>query len=46
MTYSQAHIYHYGSYEETALKRLAIVHGTRENAVDNLLRQRKLVDLY
>ena len=44
--YPQAHIYHYGSYEETALKRLAMVHGTRENAVDNLLRQRKLVDLY
>lgn len=41
-----AHIYHFGSYEETALKRLAMVHGTRENEVDDLLRRGKLVDLY
>jgi predicted RecB family nuclease len=41
-----AHIYHYASYEETALKRLAMVHGTRETQVDDLLRRRKLVDLY
>ncbi|MBU6257927.1 MAG: TM0106 family RecB-like putative nuclease [Burkholderiales bacterium] len=41
-----AHIYHYASYEETALKRLACWHATREAEVDNLLRQGVLVDLY
>ncbi len=40
------HIYHYASYEESALKRLAMLHGTRETEVDNLLRRHKLVDLY
>lgn len=43
--YPDAYIYHYGSYEETALKRLAMYHGTREAEVDDLLRRRKLVDL-
>ena len=42
----KAHVYHYAPYEPTALKRLMSLHGTREDAVDNLLRQRKLVDLY
>lgn len=41
-----AHIYHYASYEATALKKLMSLHGTREAEVDNLLRQGKLVDLY
>lgn len=41
-----AHIYHYAAYEETALKRLAMYHGTREAAVDDILRGRKLVDLF
>jgi uncharacterized protein len=62
--FSDAFIYHYASYEETALKRLAQKYGTapklqvdtlkrlaqeygtRENEVDDLLRNRKLVDLY
>lgn len=44
--YPAAHIYHYASYEETALKRLACLHGTRESALDDLLRQGVLVDLY
>ena len=44
--YPDAHIYHYASYEESALKRLAMLHGTRETQVDNLLREGKLVDLY
>jgi predicted RecB family nuclease len=44
--YPDAFIYHYASYEETALKRLAMTHGTREAQVDDLLRRRKLVDLY
>ncbi len=42
----RSHVYHYASYEETALKRLASWHATREVEVDNLLRQGALVDLY
>ncbi len=44
--YPDAYIYHYAAYEETALKNLAMYHGTREAEVDHLLRNRKLVDLY
>jgi predicted RecB family nuclease len=45
-TYPNAHIYHYAHYEPTALKRLMSMHGTREASLDNLLRRRKLVDLF
>ncbi|MBV5340269.1 MAG: TM0106 family RecB-like putative nuclease [Deltaproteobacteria bacterium] len=41
-----AHIYHYAAYEETALKKLMSLHGTREAEVDNLLRAGKMIDLY
>ena len=41
-----AHIYHYAAYEQTALKKLMSLHGTREVEVDNLLRAQKMVDLY
>jgi predicted RecB family nuclease len=41
-----AFVYHYANYEESALKRLAMVHGTREAQLDDLLRRRKLVDLF
>jgi len=41
-----AHLYHYASYEESKLKHLAMLHGTRETEVDNLLRRHKFVDLY
>ena len=44
--YPAAHVYHYASYEESALKRLAATHATREVEVDKLLRQGVLVDLY
>lgn len=44
--YPKAHIYHYAPYEQTALKKLMSLHGTREAEVDNLLRTHKLVDLY
>jgi len=44
--YPGAYIYHYASYEQSALKRLAMFHGTRETEVDNLLRRHKLVDAY
>lgn len=40
------HIYHYASYEPAALKRLMGRYGTREEAVDRLLRGKVLVDLY
>lgn len=45
-THPGAHIYHYAAYEITALKKLMGLHGTRENEVDNLLREHKMVDLY
>ncbi len=41
-----SHVYHYAPYEASALKRLAALHGTREEAVDDLLRAGALVDLY
>lgn len=41
-----AHLFHYAPYEVTAVKRLAAVHGTREEAVDELLRSGRVVDLY
>jgi uncharacterized protein len=40
------HIYHYASYERTALQRLMGKYGTREFQVDQLLRNQVLVDLY
>ena len=40
------HVYHYAPYEPTALKRLMGFHGTREDAVDRLLREGRLIDLY
>ncbi|MFZ0854481.1 MAG: TM0106 family RecB-like putative nuclease, partial [Hyphomicrobiaceae bacterium] len=42
----QAHIYHYGQYELTALKRLASGYGVGEALLDQLLRQQRFVDLY
>jgi len=44
--YPRAHVYHYASYEETALKRLSLLHGTREAEIDDLLRGHRLVDLF
>jgi AAA domain/RNase_H superfamily len=41
-----AHVYHYASYEATALKRLASLHATREVEVDDFLRHGVLIDLY
>ena len=40
------HIYHYGSYEVTALRRLMGSNGVREYEVDTLLRNEVFVDLY
>ncbi|QQP89852.1 TM0106 family RecB-like putative nuclease [Skermanella sp. TT6] len=41
-----AFIYHYNHYEVTALKRLAMSHGSREAALDGMLRRHRFVDLY
>ena len=40
------HVYHYASYEETALKRIAAKYGTREKELDELLQNKVLVDIY
>jgi predicted RecB family nuclease len=40
------HVYHYGNYERTALRRLMGEHGTRESEIDEFLRGELLVDLY
>lgn len=40
------HVYHYASYEKTALRKLAQRHCTREEELDVLLRAEVFVDLY
>lgn len=40
------HIYHFAPYEPSALKRLMGYHGTREDAVDKMLRAGLFVDLH
>lgn len=44
--YPDMHIYHYGAYEETAIKRMTGRHATCGDEVDELLRADILVDLY
>lgn len=44
--YPHMHVYHYAAYEKTALLRLAGQYGEGEDAVDELLRNGVLVDLY
>jgi len=44
--YPGAHVYHYASYEVSALKRLMGRYGSREREVDDFLRQGVFVDLY
>jgi predicted RecB family nuclease len=44
--YPLMHVYHYAPYEKTALRTLALRHDTREEDVDELLRDEILVDLY
>jgi predicted RecB family nuclease len=41
-----AHIYHYASYEKTALGNLCTHHATHEEILDHILRSGDLVDLY
>tara|TARA_R100000027_G_scaffold1740_5_gene1943 strand:+ start:5243 stop:8641 length:3399 start_codon:yes stop_codon:yes gene_type:complete len=40
------HIYHYAPYEVTAMKRLMCRYGSREDKVDDLLRNGVFIDLY
>lgn len=40
------HVYHYGSYEKTALRRLMGKYGTKEIEVDDFLRNEIFVDIY
>jgi predicted RecB family nuclease len=40
------HVYHYGSYDASALKRLTAEHGVLEDELDQLLRREVFVDLY
>jgi hypothetical protein len=40
------HIYHYASYEVSALRRLSTYHDTRQDEIDALLRHEVFVDLY
>lgn len=42
----RAHIYHYAPYEPAALKRLAMRYATMEAELDNMLYERRFVDLY
>jgi predicted RecB family nuclease len=42
----RAHIYHYATYEKTALGNLTTQHATHEKILDEILRSKRLVDLY
>ncbi len=44
--YPSLHIYHYASYEVSAVSNLSLKYGTREAEVDDLLRSGVFVDLY
>lgn len=44
--YPKLHVYHYASYEKTALRKLSTRHGTREAEIDDILRSELLVDLF
>lgn len=41
-----AHIFHYAQYEPVALKRLAMRYASMEAELDQMLRERRFVDLY
>jgi uncharacterized protein len=44
--YPDLHIYHYASYEPSAMRRLMGKHGVCEDDIDRMLRGRLFVDLY
>ena len=43
---AQFHIYHFGAYEPTTLKRLAGRYATRQDMLDLLLREERFIDLH
>ena len=43
--YPDLHVYHYGAYEQSAIKQLMGVYATREAEVDDLLRRKMFVNL-
>jgi predicted RecB family nuclease len=45
-SYPDLHVYHFGVYEPSAIKRLMGEHATRESQVDDLLRRKTFVDLH
>ena len=45
-THPEMHVYHYASYEITALKKLTGVNNTRVEKLDDLLRAEVFIDLY
>ena len=44
--YPEMHIYHYASYEKTAITKLSVKYATREDEVYRILSEGRLVDLY
>ena len=44
--FADLHVYHFGSYEPSAIKRLMLRYATREEEVDRLLRGEVLIDLH
>jgi uncharacterized protein len=44
--YPNLHVYHYAPYETVALRRLMGAYGTREDALDDLLRGEVFIDLF
>lgn len=44
--YPRMHVYHYGTYENAAIKQLMGIYATRENEVDQLLRGNIFVNLH
>ncbi|WP_338828329.1 TM0106 family RecB-like putative nuclease [Bradyrhizobium sp. 27S5] len=44
--FPNAHVYHYAAYEISALRRLTSSHGIGEALLDQMLREKRFVDLY
>ena len=44
--YPDFHVYHYGAYEQSAIKQLMGLYATREAEVDELLRRKTFVNLF
>ena len=44
--YPDLHVYHFGAYEQSAIKQLMGLYATRESEVDDLLRRKIFVNLY